>query len=181
VIDYWGDDSFGDEPIEVIPADNTPESARESHASLEDNNLSAIRDEEPTPKPITYREQESVREIDQIADDFSDDPIVHGKAPVVETGLRQGGEFHFKNLLRNQVDEEVEGSDNQLDDVDENDKKRDVTQSVDYLSPSKLTVHSNDSDEVWHAKDGLIPNVERLIEDVLLRETDKLIAEHKKQ
>lgn len=83
-VDYWGEyDSFSNDQIEVIPAVNSPD----DDESQQEDNLSAVRDEAPTPKPITYRE-ETGEVTDTFADDFSDDPVVHGKATHHEAGLR---------------------------------------------------------------------------------------------
>ena len=69
-----------------------------------------------TSKPI----QAEVCEVtDTFADDFSDDPVIHTKGQTKEVSLRQGGEFNFKNMLKNQSDDR-NGADSQL--IDEEDK-----------------------------------------------------------
>ena len=56
-----------------------------------------------------------------------------------------------------------------------------VTKSEDYPSPSKVSVEQSDesqSDGEWASKEDVILNVERLIEELLLHETSKLVTEH---
>lgn len=56
-----------------------------------------------------------------------------------------------------------------------------VTKSEDYPSPSKVSVEQteeSESEEEWATKEDVIFNVERLIEELLHRETSKLVTEH---
>lgn len=165
-VDYWGEyEEFQNDDIEMIPAIESP--AKKQNRSMSDQ-LSDIRDEEPTPKP----KQDEMGEVtDTFADDFSEEPIQHSRLNGKEDGLRKGGEFNFKNMLVKQDSEDRNGADSQLFDDDDQPM---VTHSEDYPTPSV------DSDEEnWKSKAGIILNVERLIDEVLKRETLRFIDDYK--
>jgi hypothetical protein len=66
-------------------------------------------------------------------------------------------------------DEDGASSDNQVDDDFLEAKKHIVTKSEDYPTPSKPSIGSEDSqsDDEWLAKEGVIFNVERMVEELL--------------
>jgi hypothetical protein len=62
-----------------------------------------------------------------------------------------------------------------------------VTKSEDYPSPSKVSIkpseysEESESDEEWETREDVVFNVERMVEELLHRETAKLVAELSQQ
>lgn len=93
----------------------------------------------------------------------------------------------MKNFLKA---DESQDDNNDYDESDENPYEYDevyevkpiVTKSEDYPSPSKPSQNSyqseEESEEEWETKEGIIFNIEKLVESMLRRETAKLITEH---
>lgn len=75
-------------------------------------------------------------------------------------------------MLKQMDSEDRNGADSQL--IDDDDQPL-VSQSEDYPSPTV----SSENEEDWTTTRGVILNVERLVDDVLKRETQRLVDEHK--